>query len=103
MNRQQLSHLIPIALLAWALVPTNPYAYYTFLRIVCCGCFFFSALQYKRAERENWFFAMVGLAIVYNPVFRIHLDRSFWSIVNIATIAVLGAAVTKLKPKKEHE
>jgi len=46
---------------------------------------------------------MVGLAIVYNPVFRIHLDRSFWSIVNIATIAVLGAAVTKLKPKKEHE
>jgi hypothetical protein len=101
MNRQQLSHIIPIPLLAWAFAPTNSYAYYTFLRIVCCGCFFFSANHYKRSERENWFFAMVGLGIVYNPVFPIHLDRTFWSIVNIATIAVLIAALTK--QRKAHE
>lgn len=101
MNRQQLSKIIPIPLLPWALVPTNPYAYYTFLRIVCCGCFFLSALEYKRAERENWFYAMIGLAIVYNPVFRIHLDRTFWSIVNVETIAVLLTALTK--KGKAHE
>lgn len=88
-------------MLAWALVPINPYAYYTFLRIVCCGCFFFSALKYYKLERENWFYTMIGLAIVYNPVFRIHLDRTFWSIVNIATIAILMAALAK--HKETHE
>jgi hypothetical protein len=95
MTRQKLYQIIPIPLLAWALVPTNPYVYYTFLRIVCCGCFFFSSLEHRRSNREVWFYAMLGLAIIYNPVFRIHLDRMFWSIVNIATIAVLITALMK--------
>jgi hypothetical protein len=30
-----------------------------------------------------------ALAIVYNPIFRIHMNREFWSVVNVTTIVLL--------------
>ena len=73
-----------------------PYAYYTFLWIVCCGCFGYTALRQHSHRRDSWTFAFAGLAVSYNPVFRVHLDRMFWGFVNILTVVFLIVAYWKL-------
>jgi len=101
--RLPITHLLPIPLLFWALVPANPYAYYMFLRIVCCGCFAYNAVVGRRENRGDWTYAFAGLAVIYNPVFRIHLDRTFWVIVNILTIVFLVAALIHHERGREKQ
>lgn len=64
-----------------------PYGYYTFLRIVTCGLFVWLAVLYKS---PYWRFILGAGAILYNPVFPIHLDsRDPWIFFNILSIVVL--------------
>lgn len=94
------SIFLPITMLGIALVLTMPYSYYTLLRIVCCGCFIWSAIRAHHARFEGIQFAFAGLAVVYNPLLRIHLDRTFWSVVNIVTIIFLTFAAKRLNSTK---
>ena len=67
-----------------------PYGYYTFLRIVTCGLFVWLAVLYKS---PYWRFILGAGAILYNPVFPIHLDsRDPWIFFNILSIVVLVPA-----------
>ena len=90
------SIFLPVTMLGIALVPSMPYPYYTLLRVVCCGCFVWSAVRAHRARLEGIQFTFVALAATYNPLFRIHFDRTFWSIVNVATIIFLFFAAKQL-------
>lgn len=90
------SIFLPIAMLGIALSPAMPYSYYTLLRIVCCGCFVWSAIRAHRARFEGIHLVFVGLAVIYNPLFRVHLDRAFWSVVNIITVIFLLFAAKHL-------
>jgi hypothetical protein len=88
-----LAQIVAIAMLVWALIPANPYSYYVLLRFAICGIS--SYLAYKAFELNRaglgWVLAIV--AVAYNPIVRVHLDREIWSIVNIATIAVLMSSI----------
>ena len=42
-------------------------------------------------------------ALVYNPIFRVHLNRELWSIINIVTIAIAVASIFALKIKNEKD
>lgn len=95
MNALWIPQAIASAMLLWALVPSNPYSYYVLLRIVCCACFGWLAIQAKARDLNGWMWAFVGLAVVYNPVLRVHMTRDFWSVVNVATIVV---ALLSIKP-----
>jgi hypothetical protein len=81
--------LVAIVLLLWALYPYNPYGYYVLLRLVCCGVFAFLAYEAKSGDSEGWAWTLGILALLYNPVIRVHLTRELWSVINIATIVVL--------------
>lgn len=84
------AQIIAIGMLAWALVPDNPYGYYLLLRWVICGVCTYLALQASEKNATGWVWMLAIVAIVYNPIFRVHLTREFWSVVNIATIVVLA-------------
>lgn len=79
---------IAIAMLAWALLPFNPYGYYIVLRwvIALVGVYFATATW--KAERLGWVVSFVLTSIVYNPIARVPLERSTWVVVNILTIAL---------------
>lgn len=67
-----------------------PDGYYTFLRIVTCGLFVWLAILHKS---PYWRFILGAGAILYNPVFPIHLDsRDPWIFFNILSIVVLVPA-----------
>ena len=89
-----LSVIADLLLLIIALInATNhnlPDGYYTFLRIVTCGLFIWLAILHKS---PYWRFILGAGAILYNPVFPIHLDsRDPWIFFNILSIVVLVPA-----------
>jgi hypothetical protein len=79
--------LVPAAMLLLALAPL-PYGYYMLLRLVTCGtaaALAWWGLRASSAPVLGWL--MVGVAILYNPVFKIAFSRQNWSVLNVATVA----------------
>ena len=77
--------LAPLIVLGIGLFPM-PYGYYFLSRIVVCVCAIFFASQLYKANEQNSVFIFGGIAVLYNPLFPIHLgDKSIWIVVNIIT------------------
>ena len=85
--------LIACALLGWALVPTNPYGYYIFLRWIVCAICVFLTVQAIDLKRVGWAWTLGITAVIYNPLIRVYATREIWSVVNVATIAVLIGSI----------
>lgn len=75
------------ALAFWAL-GENPLSFYAFLRWVVCltSCFGFYLALKKSASFQPYLFGIA--AVLWNPVFRIHLSRDLWHVADL----VLGAS-----------
>lgn len=84
---------IASVLLLWALNDANPYGYYKFLRIVCCGIFTFLSLRAAAQQRGAWAWALGLTAVLYNPFIPIHLNRDIWSVINLATVGIALASI----------
>jgi hypothetical protein len=86
--------LAAAAMLVYAVMEKHPYSYYTLLRWVCCPVFAYSAFSAHEKNRVLWVWFFGVLAALYNPIFRVHLDRSTWIGVNWFTVgAIIVAAV----------
>lgn len=75
-------------LLGVALLPM-PYGYYMFLRLAICA---YAVFVFVQEQKNGVCFGSVttaALALLYNPVFRVHLDKDIWMGVNVATVLVL--------------
>ena len=78
-----------------------PYGYYTLLRLVACGVFAFAA--FVAHERKNqvlpWLYGLI--AVLFNPIFKIHLPKEAWVFVDIgAGVLLLVTAKTVRTHKK---
>lgn len=103
MKRIWIPQAIVTPMLPWALNPDNPYGYYILLRWVCCAAFAFLALQALARDKQGWVWVLGITAVVYNPLFRIHLTRAIWSIVNVITIGIAWGSVFILKTEPERK
>lgn len=83
--------ILPAIMLVVAVMPL-PYGYYTLLRIVvsiAAGLVAFSV--YSKSQSVSVWVAVFGLlALLFNPIIPVHLDRELWFIID------LGAAATFL-------
>uniref|UniRef100_UPI003B5948A4 DUF6804 family protein n=1 Tax=Shewanella gaetbuli TaxID=220752 RepID=UPI003B5948A4 len=75
---------ITVGMLLVGLLPL-PYGYYTLLRLVACGVFAWAAfITYERKEEVlPWLFGL--LAIVFNPIIKIHFPKELWAIIDISS------------------
>jgi hypothetical protein len=80
--------VIASGVLALGIAPM-PYGYYTILRIIACAVFAWSAIVTGRRKHETlpWVFALI--AILFNPIVRVHLDRTIWMWANLAAAVLL--------------
>ena len=99
MKRSWIPQAIVCLMLLWALVPSNPYEYYIVLRLVCCAAFAYLAVQAFHREKQAWVWVLGITAVVYNPIFRVHLTRGIWSVINVATIGIAVWSVFALRTK----
>ena len=88
-----------------ALRKGNPYFYYVFLRWVVCPIFVWIAWKaYTRGYGLLLAIAAGILAVLFNPVLRVMLDRGKWEIINIGMIAVaIWSAVISTKSNNRRK
>lgn len=94
-----------VLLFAAAIFPM-PYEYYFSMRLgVCIALYFFVAAAYRQRPKQGlWFAALVGLALLYNPIMPVHLGvQLIWTAINVATIYVLYRAKLALDPPFDAE
>lgn len=101
MKRIWIPQTLAITMLLWALNPGNPYGYYILLRWVCCGVFGYLTLHALKHEMQGWSWTLGITALIYNPIFRVHLTREIWFVLNIVTICIAVAAIFRL-PAREN-
>jgi hypothetical protein len=94
------THLIPAAIVAIMLVIAMAplvYGYYQLLRWVTCGVAVFIAIQAYRWRTiwAVWLFAFV--AVLFNPIFPIHLTRAIWRPIDLACAALFVASIFVLR------
>jgi|HubBroStandDraft_6_1064221.scaffolds.fasta_scaffold345458_2 hypothetical protein len=84
--------LVPVVLLVVA-TSRLPYGYYTFMRIVTCGVA--GVIAYAgfrdRAVDQAWSVLLALIAVLFNPIVPIHLDRQTWFYLDLAAAAVFVA------------
>ena len=103
MKRVWILQAIVSLMLLWALVPSNPYEYYIVLRLVCCVAFVYLAVQAFRQHKKTWVWVLGITAAVYNPIFRVHLTRGIWSVVNVVTMVIALASIFRLPRQDDSE
>lgn len=81
--------IIVAALMLVLGVAEFPYGYYQFLRIVTTGTLIWLTI-------ETWDYAviverlvLVSLAISYNPIFKIHMERESHEVINVFTAVII--------------
>ncbi len=93
--------LIAAVMLVFAAAEKQPDSFYTFLRWVCCAVFAYSAVTSFQMKRMLWLWIFGALAIIFNPIFVLQLDRNQWIIADWFSIgAMVIAAVVFWKVSK---
>jgi len=84
-----------------------PYDFYVTLRVFICIAlyFFFQAILPVRKDKKWWFYMIIGLFILYNPIVPIHIgEKAVWAIINALTIYLLYKSRIVLSDQnKDHE
>lgn len=77
-------YIVPAAFLLLAILPW-PYGYYQLLRLVVCSCAAIIAWGYHRHGNGVGLkgISLLCMALLFNPVFPIHLEREIWIIFNL--------------------
>lgn len=78
--------------LLWGLLP-NPYGYYMLLRIFVCATSAYTAYGFSQRNRSGlaWVFGVV--AVLYNPVLPIFLNRALWFPIDLASAIAFAWSV----------
>jgi len=102
-KRIWIPQVIACLMLLWALNPDNPYGYYIILRWVCCGIFAYLAFQVFESAKQGWTWVLGITALVYNPIFRVHLNRELWSFINVVTSIIALVSIFTIRVERNNQ
>jgi hypothetical protein len=99
--------IVPIVLLVIA-TARLPYGYYTFTRIVTCGIAAWIAIVgfQEGSAIKAWSIALAFIAVLFNPIIPIYLNRPIWFYIDLSTAAIFAAhlVLVRLIPKlRNHD
>ncbi len=75
-----------------------PYGYYQLLRVVVCAVAVWGAVLAHRVEKPGWTWVMGILAVIFNPVLPVHLEREMWAFIDVAVAVVFVASTRRMAP-----
>ena len=93
--------LIPAAMSLVALADL-PYGYYQFLRIVVTICTLWIAFSFYQAGYQVIAVVFGILAIIFNPIAKIHMEKDIHAIFNILTAIILIVGLWFQKKRVKH-
>jgi len=74
-----------------------PYGFYTLLRlVVCITGVYLGWLAYQK-QKWGWFTVFALLALLFNPLVVVHLERELWVVIDLIAGVILLASAWGLK------
>lgn len=93
---KNIASVISIVMLLVAIADL-PYGYYTLLRwLVTAGAIFLVWTAYK-SKRTFWLFLMGIVAILFNPIAPIYLDKETWVMIDFIVAIIFLISIFKIK------
>jgi hypothetical protein len=74
-----------------------PYGYYSFLRIAACGVFAYAAYVGITRKLAVLPYLYGVLAILFNPLIKIHMTKEIWAVVDLGAALLLLATSKYIK------
>ena len=87
-----IARIVASILLFWAL-SRHPYGYYTLLRWVVCGVAAYTAYVSNLHNKLPWAWFFGILALFFNPIIPVKLDRATWASIDVAVGIVLPVSI----------
>lgn len=97
--------IIASAFLFVALFDGLPYGYFSLLRFVVCAVGAYLAYKIYEDNKESlWVWAFGFVAILFNPIIVIHLQREQWWVIDLVVgiFFILSIFLSKIKSKKSE-
>lgn len=94
-----IARLVAMVLLLWAL-DRHAYGYYQILRWVVCGAAAYSGFMAVESKKIFWAWTLGIIAVLFNPIFPIHLDRETWRFFDIAASILFGISIFLVHEKR---
>ena len=81
------------------------YGFYALLRLTVCTVSVYWAVEMFKQRRVAWTWAFGANAVLFNPVFPIHMARSDWEVINLLDAVFLAAwAILSLyRERRKHK
>ncbi|MCK4252342.1 hypothetical protein KAX97_12910 [candidate division WOR-3 bacterium] len=87
-----IARIMASVLLIWAL-SKHSNDYYTLLRFVVCGATAYGTFLAVRFKQISWVWIFGIVAVLFNPIFPIHLERSTWVIIDVSVALILIVSI----------
>ncbi len=82
-----------VSILLFLAIAPMPYGFYTFIKIIVCGCA--GAIFYQlwdKGYRGIWLWVWGMIVILFNPVAEIHMTKEVWMVVDALAGSLFGYA-----------
>lgn len=87
-----------------ALLSGLPYGYFTLMRFVVCAVGVYLAYKtYEENEESLWPWMFGFVAVLFNPILPIHLERGQWEVIDLVAGTFLVASIFLTKSEREKE
>jgi hypothetical protein len=82
---------LAVAVVSLVLAPFDwPYGYYQLLRIIVTGAIIWLLVEVREESHPAEVIILSLLAISYNPVFKISMERDVHTVINFVTIIIIA-------------
>lgn len=86
-----LKYALALAVVFLVMSPLDwPYGYYQILRIVVTGALIWLGIEIKAAAKPIELVFLVIIAISYNPIIKVSMERELHAVVNFVTVAFIA-------------
>ncbi len=90
---------IILAILLLICLLDMPYGYYELVRFIAMMGFAFLAFKTIQQARQTELFIYIGLALLFQPFFKIALGRTIWNIVDV--VVGIGLILSLFQSKRK--
>ena len=87
--------IITVIIFLSVFFPRLPYGFYQILKLVAFLSSCFLAYDSQKESDKSSLIIFIVFAILYNPLFPIHLTKAIWLPINIATVGYFTLSYTK--------
>lgn len=92
---------IIIAVLLLLCLADMPYGFYELVRFAAAGAFAYLSYDYFKSKKDGLGFVFAGLALLFQPFFKIALGRTIWNFVDIVVAVGLIYLILNAFGKKK--